>query len=46
VVSPLGKVLALIAENGLEIFDSPLICEYLNHLQDTEQILPLGKAVC
>ena len=45
-VSPLGKVLALIAEDGLEIFDSLLICEYLDYLQDTEQILPLDKAVC
>jgi glutathione S-transferase len=30
-VNPLGKIPALLLEDGSVIFDSPVICEYLNH---------------
>jgi glutathione S-transferase len=31
-VNPLGKIPALVADDGSAIFDSPVICEYLNAL--------------
>ena len=30
--NPLGKVPTLIADDGMVLFDSRVICEYLNHL--------------
>ena len=30
-VNPLGKIPTLVLEDGSVIFDSPVICEYLNH---------------
>ena len=30
-VNPLGKIPALVLDDGSVIFDSPVICEYLNH---------------
>lgn len=30
-INPLGKIPALVLEDGSVIFDSPVICEYLNH---------------
>jgi glutathione S-transferase len=30
-INPLGKIPVLVLEDGSAIFDSPVICEYLNH---------------
>src|SRR5271154_3743651 len=30
-INPLGKIPAMVLEDGSVIFDSPVICEYLNH---------------
>ena len=30
-INPLGKIPVLVLEDGSTIFDSPVICEYLNH---------------
>src|SRR3954469_7698194 len=30
-VNPLGKIPALVLDDGSVLFDSPVICEYLNH---------------
>ena len=38
--NPLGKVPALITESGEVIFDSPVICEYLDGLQDETGLFP------
>jgi glutathione S-transferase len=31
-INPLGKVPALVLDDGSALFDSPVICEYLNHV--------------
>lgn len=41
-VNPLVQVPALVAEDGLPITDSPLICEYLDDLAPGARLLPLG----
>jgi len=33
-INPLGKIPALVREGALPLFDSPLICEYLDSLND------------
>lgn len=33
-VNPLGMIPALLLDNGEAIYDSPVICEYLNHIAD------------
>ncbi len=38
--NPLGKVPALMLENGTVLFDSPLICEYLDSLGSTPRLFP------
>ena len=30
-INPLGKIPALVLDDGSTLFDSPVICEYLNH---------------
>src|SRR6185369_15766771 len=30
-INPLGKIPALVLDDGSVLFDSPVICEYLNH---------------
>jgi glutathione S-transferase len=42
--NPLGKIPALVLENGETIFDSPVICEYLDGLSATNPLLPLSAA--
>ena len=43
-VNPLGKVPALVIENGEVLFDSPVICEYLDNLSAVPKLLsPDGK---
>jgi len=38
--NPLGKVPALISEGGEALFDSPVICEYLDSLHDGQKLFP------
>jgi glutathione S-transferase len=38
--NPLGKVPALITDDGRVLCDSPLICEYLDSLHDGPRLLP------
>jgi len=39
-VNPLGKVPTLILEDGPVLYDSPVICEYLDSLHDGDKLLP------
>ena len=39
-LNPLSKIPTLIADDGTVIFDSPLICEYLDRLHDGPPLLP------
>jgi glutathione S-transferase len=43
-INPLGKVPALIRDNGSVLFDSPVICEYLDHLKAEPQLIPAHDA--
>lgn len=44
-VNPLSKVPALLLEDGGLLYDSPVICEYLDGLDGIRQFIPpLGKA--
>jgi len=38
--NPLGKVPALVLEDGRTLFDSPVICEYLDSLADAPKLMP------
>jgi glutathione S-transferase len=38
--NPLSKVPALIADGGEALFDSPVICEYLDSLHDGHRLVP------
>lgn len=38
--NPLGKIPALIADDGLELHDSPIICEYLDSLHSGPSLIP------
>ncbi len=40
--NPLGKVPALILKDGSVLFDSPVICEYLDSLHDGPKLIPLS----
>src|SRR5215813_1681367 len=42
--NPLGKVPALVLEDGQAIFDSPVICEYLDSLHDGPKLFPPAGA--
>lgn len=42
--NPLGKVPALILDDGTVIFDSPVICEYLDGLHGGAKLVPSGPA--
>lgn len=39
-VNPLGKIPALVTDDGLNICDSPVICEYLDSLSATSPLIP------
>ena len=39
-VNPLGKVPALVTSSGMMLYDSPVICEYLDTLHSGERLLP------
>jgi len=43
-VNPLGRVPALVARNGAHLFDSPVICAYLNDLAPAPALIPAGDA--
>lgn len=38
--NPLGKIPALILDDGQTLFDSPVICEYIDSLNDTPVLIP------
>ena len=38
--NPLGKVPALITDEGKQLYDSPVICEYLDGLHDGPKLFP------
>ena len=38
--NPLGKIPVLVLDSGKTIFDSPVICHYLDQLSDTPQLIP------
>lgn len=42
--NPLGKVPALVTDDGRTIFDSPVICHYLDSLDPPASLLPEGDA--
>ena len=42
--NPLGKVPALVLADGLCIVDSPVICGYLDSLNDSPRLIPLSGA--
>ncbi len=42
--NPLGKIPILITDDGLELYDSPVICEYLDGLAGGGQLFPEGEA--
>lgn len=41
--NPLGKVPALILDNGQVLYDSPVICEYLDSLSAEPELLPTSE---
>ena len=38
--NPLGKIPTLLLDDGTSLFDSPVICEYLDHLSGTPRLFP------
>ena len=42
--NPLSKVPCLVTEDGLALFDSPVICEYLDSVGDALPMFPQGAA--
>lgn len=42
--NPLGKIPTLIADDGLRLYDSPVICEYLDMKAGGGKLLPAGDA--
>ena len=40
--NPLGKIPVLVTDDGMSIFDSTVICEYLDGLHDGEKMIPLS----
>ena len=43
-VNPLGKVPAMILDDGSTLMDSPLLCEYLDSLHDGRKLFPASGA--
>lgn len=39
-VNPLSKVPSLVADDGMALFDSPVICEYIDSLGDAPKLFP------
>jgi glutathione S-transferase len=44
-VNPLGRIPALILDDGTCVFDSPVIAEYADTLNDTPILIPRGDAL-
>lgn len=44
VVNPLGKVPALVTDDGVALYDSPVICEYLDVLVPAAPLIPRSGA--
>ena len=42
--NPLGKIPALVLDDGTVLFDSPVICEYLDALKDAPVLFPTASA--
>ena len=42
--NPLGKVPALLTDDGRAIFDSPIICQFIDSLSPVPRLLPEGAA--
>ena len=42
--NPLKKIPALIADDGMPLYDSPVICEYLDSLHSGPKMFPSGAA--
>jgi len=42
--NPLGKVPTLIRDDGMALFDSPVVCEYLDSLNKGPKLYPSGEA--
>ena len=42
--NPLGRVPALVLDDGTALFDSPVICEYLDGLGSAPALIPAGGA--
>src|SRR3546814_4963738 len=38
--NPLGKVPVLITDDGMRLYDSPVICEYLDSLHEGPKLIP------
>jgi glutathione S-transferase len=50
-VNPLSKVPTLITDDGMQLFDSPVICEYLDSVGSAPKLFPAAgparwKAIC
>jgi glutathione S-transferase len=43
-VNPLGKIPALVLDDGTTLFDSPVICEYLDSLRKGVNLVPTAGA--
>lgn len=41
-INPLGKIPALVMDNGEALFDSPVICAYLDDLLPGPKLIPVG----
>ena len=42
--NPLGKIPTLVLDDGTAIYDSPVICDYLDTLHDRPRLVPLDPA--
>jgi glutathione S-transferase len=42
--NPVKKIPALVTDDGMALFDSPVICEYLDSLNSGRKLFPDGKA--
>ena len=40
--NPLSKIPTLVLDNGTVLYDSSVICEYLDHLHDGPKLFPLA----
>lgn len=43
--NPLGKVPALVTDDGLVLFDSPVICEYLDNAHGGTRMVPVATPI-